>query len=161
MGKHELENAALLSRVFAGAPRRAVALARLKHALLSAAGGAALLICDASAAWAACTPSATNNVTAVCSGTTSTVYGTGVETNGVITINSGATLSLVNSDLRAINFGSITNLSNSGAISATTSSSGTVYGVSTVTSLVVGSNTGTIRGIGTGTGAAYGANANT
>ncbi len=67
--------------------------AHLKRALLTAAGGAALLICDQSAAWATCTPSASNSVTAICTNATTTQFGTGTETNGTITVNTNASLS--------------------------------------------------------------------
>ena len=59
-----------------------VSFPALKRALLSAAGGAALLIIDQSAAWAACSPSAANDVVAICDGTITTQYGSGAETNG-------------------------------------------------------------------------------
>ena len=91
--------------------------APLKRALLSAAGCAALLIVDQSAAWAACNLPAANDVTAICDGATTSRYGSGTETNGTITVNLSASLSVTGA--YAIKFRSLTNVYNYGTITAT------------------------------------------
>ena len=131
--------------------------ASLKRTLLSAAGGAALLIIDQSAAWAACSLPAANDVTALCDGAITSRYGSGTETNGSITVNSGASLSVAGA--YAIKFGSLTNVYNYGTISATPNSSNVdSFAVSAAAGGATATNyaAGVIRGSATGTGAATG-----
>jgi len=62
--RHKLEADAALTLIKQGARQVHASSPGLKRALLKAAGGAALLICDQSAAWADCTPSAANDIAA-------------------------------------------------------------------------------------------------
>ena len=134
-----------------------VSFLALKRALLHAAGGAALVICNQSAAWAACNLPAANDVTALCDGTITSRYGSGTETNGTITVNLSASLSVTGA--YAIKFGSLTNVYNYGTITATPSSANVDSfavsagaGSATVTNYAAG----VIKGSATGTGAATG-----
>ena len=155
--------------------------ATFKRALLSAAGGAALLIIDQSAAWADCTPSAANNVVAICTGIATSQYGTGTQTNGTITVNAGAGFNVTGGNY-AISFASLANVYNYGtiavapatdqfatvisaytaavtvnnytaaAITATTSGTGSAVGVYGKTTATVASNVGNITASASGSG---------
>ena len=129
----------------------------LKRALLSAAGFVALFICDQSVAQADCSPGAANDVTAICDGATTTQYGTGTETNGTITVNASASLSVV--EAYAINFGSLTNVDNSGTISAAPPTNTDATAISASAGAVTFNNAGSITAIASGTGAAHGVKA--
>ena len=128
----------------------------LKRALLSAAGGAALLICDQSAAWADCTPSAANDVTAICDGATTTTFGNSTLTNGTITVNAGASLSVTSA--KAIDFASLTNVYNYGTIAAAPSANTSSFSISANSTSVTVNNyaAATITATASGTGGAIG-----
>ena len=93
-----------------------VSPAGLRRVLLQAIGGAAMLVWDVHSAWAACSPAAANSVVAICDGATTTVFGSGSQTNGTITVNAGASLSVAGA--KAIDFASLTHVYNYGTIAA-------------------------------------------
>ena len=75
--RYKLEADAALTLIKQGARPGHACSPTLKRALLSAAGGAALLIYGQSAAWADCSPSAANDIAAICTGTATAQYGNG------------------------------------------------------------------------------------
>ena len=136
--RDKLEADAALTLIKQGSRTGHASSPTLKRALLSAAGGAALLICDQSAAWADCSPAAANDVVALCEGTITTQYGSGAETNGSITVNSGASFSVAG--VYAINFGSLTNVANYGTIAAAPATNTNATAISAFTAAVTLNN---------------------
>ena len=136
-----------------------VSPAGLRRVLMQTVGGAAMLVWDVHSAWGACSPAAANSVVAICSGANTTRYGTGLETNGDITVSSGASLDVAGA--YAIYFGSLGSVDNAGTITAT-SSTANAYGLfAKSTSVTVGANTGNISASAAGSGAASGIRAAT
>jgi autotransporter-associated beta strand protein len=105
-----------------------VSPAGLRRVLLQAIGGAAMLVWDVHSAWAACSPAAANSVVAICDGATTTTFGSQTLTNGTITVNAGASLSVTSA--KAIDFASLTNVYNYGTIAAAPSANTSSFTIS-------------------------------
>ena len=133
-----------------------VSPAGLRRVLLQAIGGAAMLVWDVHSAWAACSPAAANSVVAICDGATTTTFGSQTLTNGTITVNAGASLSVTSA--KAIDFASLTNVFNYGTITAAPSTNTAATGISAYSTSVTASNYAgaAISATASGTGGATG-----
>ena len=130
-----------------------------------------------------CSPAAANDVNATCTGTTTTQFGDGAQTNVTVTIVPGATVavtaataySVYVASVTAYNYGTITatgsiaaagvyantgaaTVTNSGAITAAVTGSGLAFGVYGGTTATV-TNSGAITAAVTGSGEAFGVQA--
>ena len=151
--RHKLEADAALTLIKQGARQGHASTPGLKRALLNAAGGAALLSCDQSAAWADCSPSAANDIAAICTGIATAQYGNGSQTNGTITVNAGAGFNVAANNY-AISFASLTNVYNYGTIAVAPATNNLAIAISAYTAAVTLNNyagaavTGTASGTG-------------
>lgn len=90
--------------------------ARLHLLLLTLSAAFAAAIAPR-AALAGCSPAAANGINAVCTGTTTTTYGTSFETNVNLTITPGSSISVTGVNPIAIDLGSLT-LNNQGSVAS-------------------------------------------
>ena len=135
-----------------------VSPAGFRRMLLQIVTGTTLLLWSTQSTWAACDLVAVNSVQATCSGSTTSQYGIGGETNGEITVSLGASIMVAGT--YAIYFGSLTKVDNSGVINAI-NGTGAAYGVKAATFANITNGSGGTVSASSATNAALGVSSGT